>query len=161
MELDKDFKEFVELLNDKNVEYMVVGGYSVAHHGFPRYTGDFDVWINPSKSNGAKMIDVLNDFGFGSMGLTVADFMRPDKIIQFGVEPVRIDIITEIDGIGSFNEAYKNIDKIKYGKMKINFIGFNDLIINKKASNKLQDQRDVKELERIRKKKNYKNSKGR
>ena len=121
MELDKDFKEFVELLNDKNVEYMVVGGYSVAHHGFPRYTGDFDVWINPNKSNGAKMIDVLNDFGFGSMGLTAADFMRPDKIIQFGVEPVRIDIITAIDGIGSFNEAYKNIDKIEYDKMKINF----------------------------------------
>ena len=70
-------------------------------------------------------------------------------------------VITAIDGIGSFNEAYKNIDKIKYGKMKINFIGFNDLIINKKATNRLQDQRDIKELERVRKKKNYKKSKGR
>jgi len=149
MELDKDFKEFVELLNDNQVEYLIVGGYSVAHHGFPRYTGDFDVWINPTSLNSKKMMAVLEQFGFGSLGITEKDFLHPDKIVQFGVEPLRIDVITAIDGIGKFSDAYENKDMVTYEKLNINFIGYQDLITNKKASNRLQDQRDVKELEKI------------
>ncbi|MEQ9287366.1 MAG: hypothetical protein RIG77_10685 [Cyclobacteriaceae bacterium] len=149
MELDKDFKEFVELLNDNRVEYLVVGGYSVAHHGFPRYTGDFDIWINPTIENGKKMMKVLDDFGFGSLGIRPEDFTNPDKIVQFGVEPLRIDVLTAIDGIGDFKEAYRNKDESRYDLLKINFIGYRDLIENKKASNRLQDQRDVEELKKV------------
>lgn len=154
MELDKDFKEFVELLNDNQVEYLVVGGYSVAHHGFPRYTGDFDIWINPTEENGEKMMKVLNDFGFGSLGIQPKDFINPDKIVQFGVEPLRIDVLTAIDGIGDFNEAYRNKDESRYDLLKINFIGYHDLIVNKKASNRLQDQRDIEELKKVKAKEN-------
>lgn len=102
MELDKDFREFVELLNENKVEYLVVGGYSVAHHGFPRYTGDFDIWIKPTLANGRLVIKSLEAFGFGSMGLTDHDFADQDKVVQFGVESVRIDIMMSISGIGSF-----------------------------------------------------------
>lgn len=154
MELDKDFKEFVELLNVNKVEYLIVGGYSVAHHGFPRYTGDFDVWINPTEDNSVKMMDVLDQFGFGSLGINREDFLHPDKIVQFGVEPLRIDVITAVDGIGKFSEAYHNRDRARYDQLKINFIGYQDLIKNKKASGRLQDQRDVQELEKIRQKQN-------
>ena len=149
MDLDKNFKEFVELLNANSVAYLVVGGYSVAHYGFPRYTGDFDIWIDPSEENGEKMIRVLEGFGLGSMGMTINDFKYPDKIVQIGVEPLRIDIITAIDGIGSFKDAYPNRNQVVYDGLKVDFIGFQDLIKNKKASNRLQDQRDVKELEKI------------
>lgn len=137
MELDKDFKEFVELLNANEVEYLIVGGYSVAHHGFPRYTGDFDVWINPTEANSKKMMRVLDQLGFGSLGVSRKDFLHPDKIVQFGVEPLRIDVITAIDGIGEFSDAYPNRDLARYDELKINFIGYQDLIRNKKASSRL------------------------
>lgn len=151
MELDKDFKEFAELLNAENVRYLIVGGYSVAHHGFPRYTGDFDIWIEPSVDNGNKMINVLKKFGFGSMDIKAQDFIKPDKIIQLGHEPLRIDILTSVDGLKEFSEAYKNRDKAKYGKLELSFISAEDLLINKRASNRTQDKRDIEELEKIKK----------
>jgi len=156
MELDKDFREFVELLNKKEVEYLVVGGYSVAFHGFPRYTGDFDIWISPTKKNAKKLIQVLIDFGFGSMGLTHKDFLLPGKIVQFGVEPLRIDILTAIDGIGSFKDAYSRKKSVNVDSLDVLYIGFNDLIENKKATNRLQDQRDVEELKKIKSKQSKK-----
>lgn len=149
MELDKDFKEFVELLNSNNVEYLVVGGYSVAHHGFPRYTGDFDIWINPTELNAKRTEKALQEFGFGSFGLSYEDFLVPDKVIQFGVEPVRIDLLTTISGLKSFDRAFENRDRGVHGKLNINYISYNDLIINKKSTNRLQDQRDVEELIKV------------
>lgn len=154
MELDKDFKEFVELLNENKVDYLVVGGYSVAYHGFPRYTGDFDIWVKPTLPNGEKIINVLEEFGFGAMGLVKGDFTNYDKVIQFGVEPLRIDILTTIDGISDFEEAFKERETSLVDNIKINFIGYSQLIKNKKASNRLQDQRDVKELNKIKGKTN-------
>lgn len=151
MELDKDFKEFVQLLNTHKVEYLVVGGYSVAHHGYPRFTGDFDVWIKPELNTGKKMIKVLNDFGFGSLGLKAKDFDIPDKVIQFGVEPVRIDVMTAIDGIPNFDLAFNKRDVSKISNLNINFISYSDLIKNKKTTNRLQDQLDVKQLEKVKK----------
>ena len=153
MELDKDFKEFVQLLNAHKVEYLVVGGYSVAHHGYPRFTGDFDVWIKPGLSNGNKMVSVLNDFGFDSMGLKAEDFDIPDKVIQFGVEPVRIDVMTAIDGIPNFDLAFKQRDVSNYSSdLNINFISYTDLITNKKTTNRLQDQLDIQQLQKVRSK---------
>lgn len=149
MELDKDFKEFIGLLNDHEVQYMIVGGYSVAHHGFPRYTGDIDIWIKPSSANGQKMMKVIDEFGFGSLGLKPGDFTLTDMVVQFGVEPLRIDVLTAVSGLASFDEAFTHIDKAKYDELDINFIGYNDLIKNKVVTNRLQDQRDVQELKKI------------
>jgi len=74
--------EFVDLFDASEVGFLIVGGYSVAHHGFPRYPGDFDVWIEPSVENGAKMVRVMEQFGFGALGITAEDFIQPDKVIQ-------------------------------------------------------------------------------
>jgi len=152
MELDKDFKEFVELLNANKVKYLVVGGYSVAHHGYPRFTGDFDIWVKPDLNTGKKMIKVLEDFGFKALNLSEEDFTSPDKIIQLGVEPIRIDLMTNVDGVPDFDKAYKQKDVSQSGDVYINFISYNDLITNKKTTNRLQDKLDIEKLSKVSKK---------
>ncbi|WP_246327281.1 hypothetical protein [Candidatus Competibacter phosphatis] len=104
--LSQDFKEFVELLNKKEVEYLIVGGYAVGIHGYPRYTGDLDIWINATRQNARKMVAVLTEFGFDSFGLTEEDFTKSGNVIQMGYPPFRIDILTTIDGV-RFKDCYK------------------------------------------------------
>jgi len=108
--LSQDFKEFVELLNKNKVEYLIVGGYAVGIYGYPRYTGDLDVWIKPSLENAEKMVIVIQEFGFASLGLTKEDFRTEGNVIQMGYPPFRIDILTRIDGV-IFDHCYpyKNI----------------------------------------------------
>jgi hypothetical protein len=100
---------------------LVIGGYAVAFHGYPRYTKDIDIWINRSPDNSKKMIKVLNEFGLGSLGLKQADFLKPNQIIQLGYPPNRIDIITSAMGI-EFEECYKSKLKIRIDNIDINFI---------------------------------------
>ena len=97
--LNQDFKEFIQLLNDNQVKYLVIGGYAVAVHGHPRYTKDIDIWIEISEDNARKIITALTQFGFGSLGLTSDDFQTPNQIIQLGYPPNRIDLITNPNGI--------------------------------------------------------------
>lgn len=97
--LNKDFKEFVALLNSNELEYLVVGGYALAAHGHPRYTGDLDIWVNPAPGNITRLLKALNEFGFGSVGLTDADFQQPGAMVQLGYPPARIDLLTAIDGV--------------------------------------------------------------
>ena len=85
--LDKDFKEFAELLNSTGVEYLLVGGYALAAHGHPRYTGDLDIWLAPTTANVTRLLRALDLFGFGSLGLTKADFMQPETVVQLGFPP--------------------------------------------------------------------------
>src|SRR6476659_8259416 len=99
MKLEKDFSDFVELLNQHGVEYMVVGGYALAFHGEPRFTGDMDIWIDLSVSNAEKMVKVMHDFGAASLGFTKKDFMDEGIIKQIGQPPLRIDILSAIDGV--------------------------------------------------------------
>lgn len=99
MKLSRDFKEFIECLNARDVRYLVIGGYAVAHHGRPRYTKDLDVWLEPGPENGERIVAALRDFGFESLGLTAADFQEPDTIIQLGYEPQRIDLLTSAQGL--------------------------------------------------------------
>lgn len=153
MELDKNFKEFLSLLIAHEIEYMVVGGYSVAFHGFPRYTGDFDVWINTAEKNSERLISALDDFGFSSLGLQVADFVESNKVIQLGVEPLRIDIMTSISGVESFSEAFANKETIRLSGIDLNYIGYRDLVANKKETARLQDKRDLEELAKLKKEK--------
>ena len=143
--ISQDFKEFVRLLNEKQIEYLIVGGYAVSFHGYPRYTGDIDIWIKTSSENAEKMPAILDDFGFGSFQLTKDDFLNADNIIQLGYPPNRIDIITSIDGV-NFEECYINRVVKKVDEIEINFIGLADLIKNKKATGRDRDIIDLKNL---------------
>lgn len=99
MEVQKDFRDLLELLNAHKVEYMIVGAYALAFHGAPRYTGDMDIYVKPDPANADHIMTALNEFGFGSVGLPAADFEGEDKVVQLGFPPVRIDIITSITGV--------------------------------------------------------------
>ena len=127
MTLDKNFEDFVVMLNQQGVTYMVVGGYALAFHGKPRHTGDLDIWIDLSDDNARKMVQVLNDFGMSSLGLNKIDFIQKGGIIQIGYPPLRIDIINEIDGI-DFSEAYANKLIIDIEGLPVNFIRLSDFI---------------------------------
>ena len=148
MTLDKNFEDFIGLLNTYHVEYLVVGGYALAFHGKPRHTGDLDIWIAISDSNAQKMILVLNEFGMASLGLTKADFLESGGITQIGYPPLRIDILNEIDGI-TFSEAYQNKWVFDIDGLMVNYIGLDDLIKNKTASGRSQDKTDLKTLKKL------------
>ncbi len=149
MTLSKDFEDFVRLLNQHQVEYMIVGGYALALHGKPRHTGDLDIWINISDSNSEKMLKVLKDFGMSSMGFRKEDFLKPGYMSQIGYPPLRIDILNSIDGI-SFIDAFKNMNCIEIeNSLKIQYIGLKDFIKNKQATGRIQDLADIQEIKKI------------
>ena len=97
--LPPDFKEFLQLLNRYEVEYLLIGGYAVGYHGYPRATGDMDVWVATTPANAAKLLTVLSDFGFGATGATVELFQQPQKVIRMGNPPLRIEVLTSISGV--------------------------------------------------------------
>jgi len=143
--LNKDFKEFVQLLIENKVEYLIVGGYAVGIHGYPRYTGDLDIWINATPENAAKVLKTLNDFGFSSFRLKEDDFLKLGNVVQLGYPPMRIDILTKIDGV-DFDSCYKEKFILEIEELKVNFINLEDLKKNKKASGRLRDLDDLENL---------------
>jgi predicted nucleotidyltransferase len=151
MTLEKDFEDFVVLLNKHHVDYMIVGGYALAFHGKPRHTGDLDIWIDISNDNAKKMTDVIVDFGMRALGIEKEDFLQKGIITQIGYPPLRIDILNEIDGV-DFKEAYSSKLIIDVDGMKINYIGLDDLIKNKTSSGRQQDLTDVNSLKKLKKK---------
>ena len=155
MIVNQDFKEFIQLLNEYKVEYLIVGGYALAFHGYPRFTQDIDFWIWMNRENAAKIISVLKEFGFTSLHLEEEDFLDSENVIQLGYAPNRIDLITQIDGV-DFKEAFSNKDVFKDKDYEINFIGLDQLIQNKRASGRLQDLADLEILEKIKKEKDSK-----
>jgi len=144
--LNQDFKEFIQLLNKNQVKYLVIGGYAVAIHGHPRYTKDIDIWIEMSSLNAYNLIKALEGFGFGSLGLTIDDFLTPDQVIQLGYPPNRIDLITTPDGV-EFQTCYLSRIEVKIDDIIVNFIDLENLKKNKKASGRLQDLADLENLE--------------
>lgn len=144
--LSKDFKEFVALLKKHDAEYMIVGGYAVGVHGYPRYTGDLDIWLNPTKANAERVLRAITDFGFGSFNLTVADLTQEGNVIQFGQPPLRIDLLTTIDGV-TFDACYTNRKEVAFDGLTMNFIGYHDLVTNKKATGRHRDLDDVENME--------------
>lgn len=142
MEVQADFKELLELLNAHSVEYLIVGGYALALHGAPRYTGDLDVYVKPDPENASRIMEALQEFGFGSVGLKQEDFHDPEQIVQLGVPPVRIDMITSISGV-TWEEAVSGSVAVFYGGVPIKMIGRREFIINKKAVGRSQDLADV------------------
>jgi hypothetical protein len=146
MELDRDFKEFLACLVAHNVRFLVVGGYAVAVHGHPRYTGDLDIWIWTGSENADDLLSALADFGFASVGLTSADFTEPDRVIQLGYPPVRIDLLTSIDGV-DFESCFARRIEVPLGDLSVPFIALDDLRTNKAASGRPQDRADLAALE--------------
>ena len=145
MQLDRDFKEFVSLLNARSVRYLVVGGYAVAAHGLPRYTGDFDTWVWLSQENAQKVLGVLDDFGFGGLDITEEDLTREDSVVQLGYPPHRIDLLTSISAV-NFEDAWLRRLDVELDGEIVGFIGLDDLIVNKRAVGRPQDLADVARL---------------
>lgn len=148
MRLEKDFEEFITLLNEHEVEYLIVGAYAVAYYARPRNTGDIDFFVNNSDENITNLLTVLENFGFGSLDLDINDFKDDDTVLQLGYEPIRIDIMTGISGI-SFDEAFRNRNQGKLGNQVAFFISLGDLITNKRASDRTQDLADAELLEQF------------
>ncbi|MBP7830135.1 MAG: hypothetical protein KA248_09485 [Kiritimatiellae bacterium] len=145
MEVQPDFKELLELFNELKVEYLIVGGYALAFHGAPRFTGDLDILVRPGAENAARILQALKRFGFGSLALSEHDFLKPDQVVQLGVPPVRIDLITSITGV-SWEEA--NTGKVQgtYGEVPVHYIGLRQYTVNKRASGRKKDLADLEAL---------------
>lgn len=143
--LNRDFKEFAELLNAHGVEYLVVGGYALAAHGHPRYTGDIDFWVRPTAENLERLLNALGAFGFGSLGLEISDF-GPDSVVQLGQPPRRIDLLSAIDGV-DFEACFRRREQVELGGVRLNIIGLNDFKTNKRASGRLKDLADLESLD--------------
>lgn len=144
--LTEDFKEFVRLLQKHNAEYLIVGGYAVGYHGYPRYTGDLDIWLNPSTENAQKLIKVVQEFGFSSLQLSMQDFTKEGNVIQLGYPPLRIDLLNQIDGV-NFEACYKNKLQVDIDEIIVNFISYKDLLENKKATGRHRDLDDLEHLQ--------------
>jgi len=143
--LNKDFREFLESLNLRNVRYLLIGGYAVALHGHPRYTKDIDIWIERSDVNVANLLLALHDFGFGDVTITKSDLLEQGSIIQLGYPPNRVDIINSPDGV-DFADCYDRLVEFEIEDVKIPVIGLDDLRRNKRASGRLQDLADLEAL---------------
>ncbi len=145
MEVQKDFKELLELFNWHKVEYIIVGSYALAFHGAPRFTGDIDIFVNPSSINSQRILSALRDFGFGSLNLTINDFQKPDSIIQLGYPPIRIDLMTAITGV-AWEKANRGKQAGLYGQVPVFFLGREQYIVNKRATGRKKDLADLEAL---------------
>ena len=143
---NKDFSEFVSLLNAHGVEYLVVGGYALAVHGHPRFTGDLDIWLQRTPVNTERTLSALQAFGFGSLQISAADLMQPDAVVQLGFPPGRIDLLTSIDGV-SFDTCAARPEVMVVHGLQVPFIGLEDFKANKRASGRLKDLADLESLE--------------
>jgi hypothetical protein len=143
--IPRDFEELLELLNAHKVEYLVVGGYALAFHGVPRFTGDIDLFVKPESANAKRILSVLNEFGFGSLNFSESDFTSPDNVVQLGVPPVRVDIMTSLTGV-SWEKAEAGKIRGSYGTTAVSFISKKDLIANKKALGRNKDMADIEAL---------------
>lgn len=143
--LHPDFRDFLKLLNSHGVEYLIVGGYAVGYHGYPRATGDMDIWIAVNPINAEKAATVLHYFGMLNDNISQELFLDRNKVIRLGVPPVRIEVITGASGV-TFSECYAKREIIEIDGILVNFISLEDLKINKKASGRHKDLEDLEHL---------------
>ena len=147
LELPKDFKEFLRLLRAHGVEYLLIGGWAVGYHGYPRATDDLDVWIAIAPENASRVVEALIDFGFDVPELASALFLQDDQIIRMGVAPLRIEVSTSISGV-EFDECYRERLETTLDNEPVSLISLRHLKINKKASGRLKDLSDLENLPR-------------
>lgn len=145
MEVQQDFKDLLALFNEHKIEYMIVGAYALAFHGAPRYTGDIDILVKPDPLNAQRIMAALTKFGFGLVGLKAEDFETPGRVIQLGVPPVRVDIVTSMTGV-SWEEALSGRVEGKYGDIPVYYIGRQQFISNKQALGRKKDLADLEAL---------------
>jgi len=145
MEAQADYKELLALFNAHDVRYILIGAYALAFHGAPRYTGDLDLLVRPDAENGRRILGALEAFGFGSLGLSVDDFSTPDRIVQLGVPPVRVDIITSITGV-TWDEAEADRVQGTFGTIPVSYLGRASFIRNKRALGRNKDLADAEAL---------------
>jgi hypothetical protein len=145
MVIQPDFRELLALFNRHGVEYLIVGGYALAFHGAPRFTGDIDIYVRPDLANGARIVAALDDFGFGGLDIAADDFAAPHRVVQLGVAPVRVDLITSISGV-DWDEAVAGRIAGDYGDVPVHFIGLTALIANKRATARVKDLADLDAL---------------
>ena len=145
MDLPKDLREFIESLNSNKVEYVIVGGYAQAYHGRPRFTGDIDVLVHRSRENAARLLLALAQFGFGQLGLSEDDFMSEGQVIQLGIAPNRIDILTSLTGC-RFEDVWRTRLSTQIAGVPVSMIAKDEYIQNKLAVGRPQDLADVDQL---------------
>lgn len=145
--LNPDFKDMLSCLRDEKVDFIVVGAYALAAHGFPRATGDIDIWVRSDAENARKVIRALGKFGAPLSDVSEDDFAIPERVLQIGVEPSRIDLLTSIDGV-EFDEAWEEKISITIDKLDIHVLSKGHLIRNKLAAGRDKDQGDIVWLEK-------------
>jgi hypothetical protein len=143
--LPHDFKEFLQLLNSAEVEYLLIGGYAVGVHGYPRTTGDMDIWVAANATNAAKLTQVLLDFGFSASTVKPEMFVQANQVIRMGVPPVAIDIITSASGV-EFTDCFRRRKSELIDGIEVPVIHCDDLKSNKKASGRPKDLNDLENL---------------
>lgn len=144
--INKDFKEFIALLNSHKVKYLVVGGYALAFHGHPRYTKDIDIWILVEKINASVLMAAIRDFGFASLELREEDFLAANTVVQLGQPPSRIDILTSLTGL-QFSDCYPDKQDVIIDGVTVSFIDIENLKKNKRLTGRLQDLADLEHLQ--------------
>lgn len=142
IQLQVDFKEFLKLLASNKVEYLLIGGYAVGYYGYPRPTGDMDIWIGISPNNARRVVRALREFGFTT---STKKFLQENSLVRMGVPPFRLEILTTIDGV-SFPECYAARDTVVIDGVDVDLINLHHLRLNKKASGRLKDLSDLEHL---------------
>jgi len=145
MQLPPDFRDFLKLLNLKQVEYLLIGGYAVSYYGYPRATGDMDVWIAINSQNAAKVVEVLKEFGFDVANLSVDLFLQENKVIRMGLPPLRLELLTTISGV-EFVNCFQEKLVTEIDGVEVNLISLKHLKLNKKASGRFKDLNDLENL---------------
>ncbi len=145
IQIPQDFREFIQLLNNNEVEYLIIGGYAVAYYGYVRYTCDIDFFIAINKDTAKRMVSVFEQFGFKPDELTPELFLENGQVLRIGVEPMRLEVLNKISGV-DFETCYKHKEVLDVDGFKLNIIGINELIKNKKSTERSKDKLDVIEL---------------
>ena len=143
--LPTDFKEFLELLNSEQIEYLLVGGHAVGYYGYPRATGDMDIWIATHSKNAAAIVRVLEKFGFAAGSISADLFLTPNKVVRIGNPPLRIDLLTSISGV-DFDQCYAQRTTDVIDGVEIGLISLAHLKANKQATGRSRDMDDLEHL---------------
>jgi hypothetical protein len=144
-QIPSDFKEFLKLLSENEVEYLLIGGYAVNYYGYVRPTGYMDIWISITRENAKKVVAVLREFGFASPEINTELFVKEKSLVRMGVPPMRLEITNYIDGV-DFSEGFSERELIQIEEITVNLISLKHLKATKKASGRYKDLNDLKNL---------------
>jgi hypothetical protein len=145
LELQQDFRDLLALFNAHRVEYIVVGAYALAFHGAPRFTGDLDILVKPGVRNARRIVAALADFGFSSLELKINDFTKPGNVVQLGVAPVRVDLVTSLTGV-AWKQAAAGSRPGDYGDLHLRYLGKKEFVRNKRAVGRKKDLADIEAI---------------